>query len=209
MRAVNLLPKDVQRAAAQKPYGPLAVGSLAVLVSLLLLYKMRSDAGQQITDRRTQIEAITHKPVQKPPKVTDGQRQAAAQEGPRITALSSALKTRVPWDNVLRQISLVVPDDVHLTKLSLAAPKAADATTVVASNPAPGVTLEGFSYSQDGVARFLARLQVVPALKDVVLTSSVFGPTETTTTADGSPGTATGVGTFEVSANVVPPTVGS
>jgi hypothetical protein len=43
----------------------------------------------------------------------------------------------------------------------------------------------------------------------VVLTSSVFGPTETTTTADGSPGTATGVVTFEVSANVVPPTVGS
>ena len=207
MRAVNLLPKEVQRASAQKPYGPILIGSLAVLISVLLLYKMRSDADSQIAARQAQIDAITQKPVKKPPKVTDGQRQAFAQEAPRIVALSSALKTRVPWDNVLRQISLVVPEDVHLTKLSLAAPSAADATAVAASAKT-GVSLAGYSYSQDGVARFLARLQVVPALKDVVLASSVFAPAETTTTADGSPGTAEGVVAFEVSANVVPPAVG-
>src|SRR3954465_15432794 len=128
MRAVNLLPKEVQRASAQRPYGPVLIGVLLVLAAAGLLFKMRSSADQQIVDRQSQIDAITHKPVRKPPNVTDGQRQAAAQAGPRITALDSALKTRVPWDNVLRQISLVVPDDVHLTTLSLAAPTAADVT---------------------------------------------------------------------------------
>jgi Tfp pilus assembly protein PilN len=212
MRAVNLLPKEVQRASAQRPYGPVLIGVLLVLAAAGLLFKMRSSADQQIVDRQTQIDAITHKPVQKPPDVTDGQRQAAAEEGPRITALDSALKTRVPWDNVLRQISLVVPDDVHLTTLSLAAPKAADVTTVsTTAADHSGVKIEGYSYSQDGVARFLARLQVVPALQNVQLASSVFGPTSTDTTSTDSSGdpTVTGVVRFEVSADVVSPAVTS
>jgi Tfp pilus assembly protein PilN len=204
MRAVNLLPKDVQRAAAQKPYGPIIIGSLAVLVCMGVLFKMRSSADQQIADKKTEIAAITHKPAKKPPNVTDGQRAAAAQEGPRITALDSALQTRIPWDNVLRQVSLVVPDDVHLLSLNLAAPVEADAIRVAAKTDA-GVQLKGYSYSQDGVARFLARLQVVPALTNVKLASSVFGATSTTTTEGSS--TASGIVSFEISADIVAPAV--
>ena len=205
MRAVNLLPKEVQRASAQKPYGPVIIGSLAILLCAFMLLKMRSSADQKITDRRAEIAAITHKPAKKPPAVTEGQKQAAAQEGPRISALDSALKTRVPWDNVLRQISLVVPDDVHLLSLALEAPVKADATSAGGTVAGTGVQIQGFSYSQDGVARFLARLQVVPALTGVTLTSSVFGPTSTTESAGVS--SSSGVVTFAISADIVAPVV--
>ncbi|SRR5260221_3779176 len=207
MRAVNLLPKEVQRASAQKPYGPLLIGGLAVLVCIGVLYKMRSSADQQISDRQTEIAGITHRVAKVPPKVTDGQRQAAAQEGPRITALDSALKTRVPWDNVLRQISLVVPDDVRLQTLALAAPAAADLSVAIpVTNAKPGVQIDGFSFSQDGVARFLARLQVVPALTHVELTQSAVQGAGTSTTA-GSETSATGIVSFTITADIVAPAV--
>jgi Tfp pilus assembly protein PilN len=206
MRAVNLLPKEVQRQSAQKPVGPVVIGSLAVLLSVGVLYKMHANAAQRIADRQAEISAINSKPVKQPPLVTDGQRQAAAQEGPRITALDSALKTRVPWDNVLRQISLVVPDDVKLQTLTLTAPVAADALSVAVSTKS-GVLIDGYSYSQDGVARFLARLQVVPALTHVTLTSSTLGGAGTTTQSSTS--SSSSIVTFQITADIAPPAVGS
>ena len=54
----------------------------------------------------------------------------------------------------------------------------APATTTTAAPPPPAPTtvqplnLQGYTYSQDGVARLLSRLQVVPALENVKLVSS-------------------------------------
>jgi Tfp pilus assembly protein PilN len=205
MRAVNLLPKEIQRQSAQKPYGPIIIGTLAVAVCALVLVKMRADAQQAIKAKHAEIDLITKQKPKENPPYSEAQSLAFAQESPRITALDSALKTRVPWDNVLRQVSLVVPDDVYLTSLKLAAPVAADATTVVAATK-PGVTILGYCYSQDGVARFLARLQVVPALTHVALTSSGFAAA--TTTGGSTDTVAAGVVTFEISADVVAPVVG-
>ena len=87
-------------------------------------------------------------------------------------ALTEALSGRIAWDRVLRQVSLVLPEDVWLTSLTATAP-AADAEPVEgAAGTATGVTLVGSTYSQDGVARFLSRLSVVPDLTNVRLLSS-------------------------------------
>src|SRR4051812_50180061 len=40
----------------------------------------------------------------------------------RVAAIGSALAQRVVWDRVLREVSLVLPDDVWLTTLSAQAP---------------------------------------------------------------------------------------
>jgi Tfp pilus assembly protein PilN len=202
MRAVNLLPKEIQRASGQKPVGPLLIGAVAMLLCCAVLYKSRANNDAKILQREADIAAIVKAPVKTPPNVTDGQRQAAAQEAPRITAIDSALKTRVPWDNVLRQISLVVPEDVTLQTLTLTAPVAADSTTLGASaTTTAGVTLIGSSYSQDGVARFLARLEVVPALANVQLTQS--SASQTSTTAGGT--AAPSIVSFTITADIVAP----
>ena len=98
----------------------------------------------------------------------------ASEKKLRVTALSAALSTRVAWDRVLRQISQVLPEDVWLTSLTSASGQTADAsTTTGAVGPAgASVTLIGSTYSQRGVARFLARLGVIPALANVQLLSS-------------------------------------
>jgi Tfp pilus assembly protein PilN len=100
----------------------------------------------------------------------------------RALALASALGKRTAWDRVLRRITLVLPDDVWLTSLdgttpltlSTAAPPPAPATTTPNAIPvaATALTLQGYTYSQDGVARLLSRLSVVPDLRNVQLQTS-------------------------------------
>jgi Tfp pilus assembly protein PilN len=64
-------------------------------------------------------------------------------------------------------VSLVLPEDVWLTNLTAVAP---DPTAAAA--PGSGFTLTGSTYSQNGVARFLSRLAVIPDLANVRLQSS-------------------------------------
>jgi Tfp pilus assembly protein PilN len=90
-----------------------------------------------------------------------------------LQAVSGALSTRIAWDRILREFSLVVPDDVSVTTLNLTAPP----TVALAPGEAPatvptGLVLIGTTYSHDSVARLLERLMLIPDLTDVTLTSS-------------------------------------
>jgi Tfp pilus assembly protein PilN len=102
----------------------------------------------------------------------------AADKQARVQALSGALSRRVAWDRVLRELSLVLPDDVWLATLSAKAPVSSSIPTPPAA-PAPGATvaatqftLDGYTYSHAAVARLLSRLSVVPDLVNVQLQQS-------------------------------------
>ena len=101
----------------------------------------------------------------------------------RSLALASALGKRVAWDRVLRRFTLVLPGDVWLTSLigNRARPLDATAglaptttTTTPSALPAPStdLTIQGYTYTQAGVARLLERLAVLPDLKNVQLQNS-------------------------------------
>lgn len=169
MRAVNLLPREeAKKSFAAKRgvvFGGVGGGALATvaLASMLMSAGGAASAKQADLDSiRAQIAAIPPVPVQD----TSSEDALAAEKGARVGALSAALADRVAWDRVLRQVSLVLPEDVWLTNLAAAAP---DASADVA---AAGFTLTGATYSQNGVARFLSRLSVVPDLQKVRLQSS-------------------------------------
>jgi Tfp pilus assembly protein PilN len=130
----------------------------------------------------------------------------ASERNLRIATLSATLESRLVWDRVLRQISAVLPGDVWLTTMSAQTPEtpasvsapvggaattttSATTTTVTTTTtsaapapaPAPAPTagplsIQGYTYSQEGVARLLSRLQVVPALTNVKLVSSSQAP---------------------------------
>ena len=179
MRAVNLLPRDEQPRsfAAMRGVAFGAAGGIA-LVSVTLTALMIGAGGtiqQQNAERdslNAQLAALPHPAVDQ--QASENNVALAAEKNLRITALSGALSTRVAWDRVLSQISQVLPEDVWLTSLTSASGATADAsTTTGAVGPAgPSVTVIGSTYSQRGVARFLARLGVVPALNNVQLLSS-------------------------------------
>ena len=72
---------------------------------------------------------------------------------------------RIAWDRLLREVSLVLPNDVWLSSMILSAP----IPGVVGGTP---FQIVGNAYSQEGVARFLSRLAVIPDLSNVQLDHS-------------------------------------
>ena len=170
MRAVNLLPRDEAKRSFEAKRGVVFGGvggaalATAVLASMIMSAGGAADSKQAELDAlRAQIAAIPTAPVID----TSREDALAAEKGARVGALSAALAGRVAWDRVLRQVSLVLPEDVWLTNLSAAAPDASQAAAA-----GTGFTLTGATYSQNGVARFLSRLAVIPDLANVRLQSS-------------------------------------
>jgi hypothetical protein len=77
---------------------------------------------------------------------------------------------------VLRQISLVLPEDVWLKTFLATSPVPAGSTAPAAGAPGSPptlITIEGYTYSHDAVARLLTRLSVIPDLKNVWLQKSL------------------------------------
>jgi Tfp pilus assembly protein PilN len=189
MRAVNLLPKDAnQRGKSIRAEDPaVVVGSalgLVVLIALVAgflnvhskvngeqkkLTAARIELGRLATQKRaepTPYKPVKQKPIVPIPAVT-------SEEQPRLAAISTALSTRIAWDRILREFSLVLPTDVTLTTLSLATPSPASAgATTGAPAGAQNLTINGTTYSHDAVARLLSRLMLIPDLTNVTLSNS-------------------------------------
>jgi Tfp pilus assembly protein PilN len=180
MRAVNLLPRDEKRQRTQPGAVTLTAVLGAVLVTAVLagLFLMTSST---VSERQSNVDALRAElaaipPAPETPATSTGLETEKSQ---RVTVLGKALATRVAWDRVLREISLVLPEDIWLETM---AANAADPTFVPTpgnTEPPKGVfTITGYSYSHDGVARLLARLSVVPQLDRPTLGSSTVDKTK-------------------------------
>jgi Tfp pilus assembly protein PilN len=191
MRAVNLLPRDAAKATRITPQQvPVLVGAgLGVLVTGTLALSFLHASGQvrdaqtQRDDIVAQIEALPKPPPQETPRNV----QLAGEQSARVTAVSTALGARLAWDRILREFSLVLPDDVWLTTLDLSTPDPAAAAT---GAPANNFSISGYTYSHDSVARLLARLALVPELSGITLANSTY---------QGEPGASGGAGTVQFS----------
>lgn len=181
MKAVNLLPRDdAQRGRRQQNLPALISTGLIVLVTGLvgvLYFSAKSTSTtKQLELEDAQAELALLPTPSELASQTAGQRKLASERQARIAALSAALGHRVAWDRVLREVSLVLPDDVWLTQLAAFSPKpptgAAAPVTVPGTVP-QGFTMAGYTYSHDAVARLLTRLSVIPDLQNVWLERSL------------------------------------
>jgi Tfp pilus assembly protein PilN len=185
MRAVNLLPRQQVEQVSSGPTNVVALtaaaGGLLVVVLLsagfLLANRNVHRERQALVDAKAQLAAT---PASTISAKTAAQRTSLLNDRERrALALASALGKRVAWDRVLRRITLVLPDDVWLTSLDGNTPLIPQTATVAPTTTpssiptaATALTLDGYTYSQDGVARLLSRLAVVPDLKNVQLQTS-------------------------------------
>jgi Tfp pilus assembly protein PilN len=200
MRAVNLLPRDATEGRKRPPMPVLAgcVGTVLVTALLAVLFLSASSSVAQqrraLLDAQAQFAAIPAPPA---PSPVDA--QLPQQRQTRVAALATALGERVAWDRLLREVSQVVPSDVWLVTLNALSP-------AIAPAPQPGGVPTGFvisgcTYSQESVARFLARLDVVPDLSGMTLGRSQSGGG--TSGAGGSDGTCPpGMFTFTLQGSV-------
>jgi len=206
VRAVNLLLRNDADGRKTPPL-PLLVGCAgAVLVTALLaLMFLSASSGvaakrQALAQTQAQYDALPAPPA---PNPVD--KQLPQERQTRVTALATALGQRQAWDRLLREVSQVVPSDVWLVTLNAVSPtvpSAAPAATTAAASTPTGFTVTGCTYSQDSVARFLSRLQVVPDLASMTLGKSESNDASGGGSAGGTSTCPTGMVTFVLQGNV-------
>jgi Tfp pilus assembly protein PilN len=186
MRAVNLLPRDLSGEGRKAPPGPVIAGCVGMVLVTALLAVLFLSASGEVAKQRQALESVQQvyagMPAPAPPSPVVSQLPKTKQT--RVTALATALGQRVAWDRVLREVSQVVPSDVWLVTLDAQSPSYSTATpapTAPAGSTLPeGFVVTGCTYSQDSVARFLARLELVPDLMQMTL-----GKSETSSAGSG------------------------
>jgi Tfp pilus assembly protein PilN len=174
MRPANLLPADLAREGGKRlPLPAIAAVGAGTAVGLLLAGGYVTTHGK-VTQREQELAAVQAQinavPKPQPVKVSTISPELAAQKDARQAAVDQALAVRTSWDTVLREVSLVLPDDVWLSTLS--AKSGGASADPAAAATASSVNMTGYTYSQEGVARLLTRLGLVPHLDNVQLQSS-------------------------------------
>ncbi|HEX6701554.1 MAG TPA: PilN domain-containing protein [Gaiellaceae bacterium] len=202
MRAVNLLPRDAGRGKRTKAQNaPLAVGLalfllVTVVVAAFFLTSTATVKDKQAALGRAKADLAVLPALPSGPTATET--MLVGQQRDRLNALASALARRIAWDRVLRELATVLPDDVWLSSLDARSP-ASPASSAPAAPAAPGAAptgfvINGYTYSQNGVARLLSRLAVLPDLHNVQLQSSALSKVGTQQVVQ-----------FTILADVVPP----
>jgi Tfp pilus assembly protein PilN len=201
MRAVNLLPEQQRRGGTTRlltTTSVLAAGAV-LLVGLLAAGGILFVQGRgTVSDKRSTLAGLQHRAnTLEAAQLKTVPRQPAIDRA-RVDAFTSAAGARMKWDNLLDDISRVLPAGSWLTDMNVQAPgaTAAAGSTPSASTPPTAFTVSGYAFTQDIVAKVMDRLELVPALSDVTLQSS--------TTADVG---ARKAYQFTMSANVLAPEV--
>jgi len=176
VRAVNLLPRDHGHRTVKKESLPVLVGACVGVLVAAALGAMFMIGSGKIAAQQRKLDDLnrTYQALPPPPPGPSAvEQQLAGEQSARVSALSTALGSRVAWDRVFREFSLVLPDDVWLTNLTAKSPISPATNAATSAGGAPSqFTVQGRTYSHDGVARLLSRLQLVPDLTNVQLVSS-------------------------------------
>jgi Tfp pilus assembly protein PilN len=208
MRAVNLLPGDESAGGRKAPPVPVLVGCIGAVLVAALLAVLYLSASSSVANQRRALEQVQseYAAIPAPPAPSAVDSQLPKEQATRVSSLATALGQRVAWDRILREVSQVVPSDVFLTALNAQSPTIAppivETSTGLSALPL-GFVVSGCTYSQDAVARFLARLDVIPDLTGITLGKSDSGSDGASTSGGG--GTCPkGLLTFSLQGNVRP-----
>jgi len=196
MRAINLLPRDLEAERKKAPI-PLIVGCASMVLVAAVIAMMYVSASEQVGSARSALRTAqaAYAAVPAPHAASAVDSQLPHEEQTRVSAVATALGQRIDWDRILREVSEVVPSDVWLVSMNAQSPTLVTPITpgTVGTQPS-GVVLTGCTYSEAGVARFLSRLDLVPDLASMTLGSSGSTSSAASGGASGTPGTSSGTG---------------
>jgi Tfp pilus assembly protein PilN len=199
MRAVNLLPSDLRRAApAASPSARpepaegigayVVLGALALCVALVAVYVLATNTVKQ---KQSDLAEVTVRADAAAQKVTvlkpyaDFEALAKA----RVETVRGLAAARFDWEQALRDLSRVIPADVKLQTIN--GDMGLPGTTGTGGDPlrgsiqAPAVSLTGCATTQASVARLMARLRGIDGVTRVSLSKS-----ENTDTGNGTQSSA-------------------
>jgi Tfp pilus assembly protein PilN len=179
MRAFDLMPKEADRESTSVSPGftKVALALVAVLVvaglgaGYMVMGARASDKQAKLDEVRARLAEVN---AQAAPVDAGNSASLTGEAQARTAALADALGSRVAWDRILREFSLVLPDEVVLVTLGAGAatPDAAAAPVDPALAGGATLTISGTAPDQQTVAVLLSRLSVIPEFADVQLQSS-------------------------------------
>lgn len=182
MKAVNLIPQDQRRGAggiAGRSGGIVyvLVGGLAVIVGLGVIYafavKSVADRTGQLAYATDQVNAVqAEAAAYQPFEAVQRLRQSA------VSSVVSLAAQRFDWPDAMQQIALALPSDVTLTTFNgtLGSSNGSSTTSTTSTVSGPMFTLQGCASSQAEVATVISRLEQIPHVVNVSLTSAVKSP---------------------------------
>jgi Tfp pilus assembly protein PilN len=187
MRAFNLLPRDEARTVKEGASSPVpqvlvALAGVLVFAALAALYLM---AGTDATAKKGKVEDLraelaAYQATAQQPSVEDKSAALATERIGRTNALASALGKRLAWDRLLREIALVIPDEVSVTQIQGNSPAATGTTASADGSPVTNLTIIGTTADQASVAEFMARLSVIRQVVAVRLETASESPNDPT-----------------------------
>jgi Tfp pilus assembly protein PilN len=189
VRPVNLIPPEDRHGGTPVRTGPIAyllVGALAIALAAVTMVVLAnnkiSDRKAEIVQLNLQVAAASSQAAQLQPFI-----QFSDTEHQRADTVRAVANSRFDWERVMRELSLVLPNDVSLTDLTATAPNSAstDATATTTSAPTmPTLELIGCAQGHDGVAGFLSALRDIDGVTSVDLQSSERVGAQDTTSTD-------------------------
>ncbi len=180
MRAVNLIPPEERRGER----APLRTGALpyvlvGALAAALVGVSAMAFTSSKIADREAQAATLEV-------ELADAEARAealrpyadfAALSANRDATVNSLAESRFDWDRVLRELALVLPEDVWLTKLTGTVEPAVSVIDgadvgLRAGSAGPALAIIGCASSQQEVAGFLQTLKDIDGVTRVGIESS-------------------------------------
>lgn len=180
MRPVNLIPKE-DRPGGQRPLrtGPLAYVVVGVLALAVIGLTLMVVTDGQISDRKAEVTQLQS---EEQAAIAEAQSLAAFTQfhsvrEQRVATMTGLADSRFDWPRVMRELSLVLPLDVHLSSLEASAsPEAGGGGVAMRTAIAgPAIELVGCASSQASVAGFVEMLKGIDGVTRVGVQSSAVG----------------------------------
>ena len=190
MRPVNLIPPEERRGATvPMRTGPMPYLVLGALVLALVGVALVVLAGNQVSERKSEVVQL---------KREDAAAKARAEElsaftqfqrlqEQRAMTISSLADSRFDWERVMRELSLILPEDAWLVSLNASATPGGGSSGEAAggeggalrgSVAGPALEIKGCATGQEAVAGFVTALKDIDGVTRVGVESSELGDEE-------------------------------
>lgn len=178
MRPVNLIPPDLRRGDnAPLRTGPLAYIVVGALVLVLVGVTMLVLASNEVSEKKDELVTLKREDAAAKARAEAlapyAQFHAMSQQ--RVETVTSLANSRFDWPRVMRELALILPDDVLLSNLTAGAGGAGEESGEGLGVLGPSLELSGCAPGQDSVARFVAALKDIDGVTRVGLESSAIG----------------------------------
>jgi Tfp pilus assembly protein PilN len=185
VRPVNLIPPEARRGEK----APMRTGVLSYVIVAVLAVALLGVTGvvltnNQISDREAEkfgLESQVAEAEAQARRVSSFANFASLQQA-REQTVSTLAQSRFDWERVLRELAIVIPEDVWLTNLTAtvspevqlgdSGSSSSSAVSGLDSVQGPALQMEGCGDGHEAVARFLAALRDIDGVTRVSVLSS-------------------------------------